>query len=117
MLGKRSLVLSDGVALMSGIGSGFCGSMQATSTPHANELDVRREQLSWRMWGVHYRKERVAYLNAKDSSWEKELAESQGPILHEHHEHIHDDYDDTTSGAYGDRPSYAVVSSLLRCWG
>ena len=50
------------------------------------------------MWGVHYRKERVAYLNQKDAAWQKELADSQGPIA-PLPDHDHEEYDDTTSGA------------------
>lgn len=48
------------------------------------------------MWGVHSRKERVAFLNAKDEAWQKELADSQGPLLVDQDT---EDYDDTTSGA------------------
>ena len=65
------------------------------------------------MWGVHYRKERVAFLNAKDEAWQKELADSQGPLLVDQDV---EDYDDTTSGALHMRLA-ASNAWLSRCLG
>jgi hypothetical protein len=46
--------------------------MQASSSPHGNELSVRKEQLSWRLWGVQYRKQRISWLNAHQKGFEDE---------------------------------------------
>lgn len=72
---------------------------KASSTPHGNELSVRREQLSWRLWGVQYRKQHVEWLNAHRAGSEDE-EEWLAKLFEAYPMQIHDG--DITSGDEAD---------------